>query len=272
MVVLDLHDSLFYPAMSSYHHTPMAPSSPSQAPQTILEEGGKLPSATPKAQAFLIDPVTGRLSTGMDFSSYNIRRYRLLITAQDGGDPPSSSTLRMTIVVDPSLLYYDDDYGGTKGFLRNLATRHGSVLVLGVIAISTVIGLLLIIAIVAVKLRDRRGIGHLRHTDAYHCRVQEQKAMEKANGYGPAGGKSAFRQLADEDKSLSLNQELNNRSCISPNSNNTFSTVGKMFSEFILLLFLLLYCKYYYIFLLLYLLLYCNYCYIIFIIIFIFIL
>ena len=237
MVVLDLHDSLFYPAMSSYHHAPMTPSSSSQAPQTLSEEGGKLNSVTPKTQAFLIDPVTGRLSTGMDFSSYNIRRYRLLITAQDGGDPPSTSTLRMTLVVDPNLLYYDEDYGGTRGFLRNLATKHGSVLVLGVIAISTVVGLLLIIAIVAVKLRDRRGIGHLRHTDAYHCRVQEQKAMEKANGYGPAGGKSAFRQLADEDKSLSMNQELNNRSCVSPGSNNTFSAVGRTCYSYSLLVY-----------------------------------
>ena len=133
-------------------------------------------------KAFRVNQSSGVLSTAIDFSGVAHRRqYRVVLTAHDSGSPPKSSAVDVIVVVDPSIAY---DPG--QGRLFQTIVNENLTLVIVVVSVSGFIVIVLLIAIFVIKSRDGRRDNSQQ--DVYHCRLQEQKAIESAGGGGRYSG------------------------------------------------------------------------------------
>lgn len=121
--------------------------------------------------AFMINVTTGMLSTKATFEGIKYESYELTLKVNDHGFPAKVATMVLQVTIDELTPYYasprEKEEDATQG--NNL------MIIIIVAAVSGFIMVILIIAIVAMKVYDRR-----RPTSVYKCRVEEEKILRKA--------------------------------------------------------------------------------------------
>ncbi|ELT89521.1 hypothetical protein CAPTEDRAFT_222417 [Capitella teleta] len=144
-------------------------------------------------QAFMINVTSGMLSTKGTFEGVSYEAYEITLKVNDHGRPPRSATMVLQIIVDELTPYYASPREKQAG---GSAKSNNLTIIIIVAAVSGFIMVILIIAIVAMKVYDRR-----RPTSVYKCRVEEEKILRKA-------------AILDHDVRISRENEI----CPSPSS------------------------------------------------------
>ena len=131
---------------------------------------------------FGIDPVSGAMSVERDLSLAGQLKHSILITVKDGGDAPKSSTGALSITINTTVAFAEENHlvapGTNKAF--ELGYHQKIIIILG--AVTAVLVLILVAAIIYVK---RRQTLHAKEAYLYMQRVDMAHKMQTVAPMGP---------------------------------------------------------------------------------------
>lgn len=185
-------------------------------------------------ESFTIDPSKGVIHVASsDLSALDGRQVSLKVMVVDGGSPPRSASVNLTVVINSSVvlfpvdlaMYVDDDgdtgnvgdddesFGAAAASLNNAAGRRSRLfsnpnflIVIAVAAATIIVALALVAAILCVAFRSRwsrYGVarsGNDSSTTASHCRRRGSRGSSGDGGGAFDENLSVFESLTGNDK------------------------------------------------------------------------
>ncbi len=117
-------------------------------------------------ELFIIDPITGVLTTKHSLRSYSLKLFEVSLTVTDNGFPTKSASATLQVLVNRSILYTD-----TRADTLLSGTNVDIVISLSVV--SAIIMIILIVAIAIVKTKDSKK--KKQRNFMYQCSIETQQ-------------------------------------------------------------------------------------------------
>lgn len=156
------------------------------------------------SDVFQIDPLDGRIFLKRRLPNVDSQSFRLALEATDRGQPELTSRATLTIVANSSISWPFDEEAPTVG--EFLATPGGLATVISGSVFALFVSLFVIVAVVVVKLRQRRrGQNKVQASST----VEWFKATKTVKGKTTSQGKTLLDTIQrDEDESLTIFKQV----------------------------------------------------------------